>query len=115
MGTDIEQCEKVDESLLRGLLKAHAKISLEALYLETGSIPIKYIIKNRRLNYLYTILTKENEELIKEIYCAQKANPTEGDYCKLIEADEEEINLRLTEKEISQMTERKFKEIVKTK
>ena len=49
---DIEHLEKVDEALLRGILRAHSKIALEALYLETGSLPIRYILKNRRLCYL---------------------------------------------------------------
>ena len=37
---DIIPLEKVDEALLRGLLQAHSKIPLEALYMETKSIPI---------------------------------------------------------------------------
>ena len=110
---EIESIEKVDEALLRSLLKAHSKISLEALYLETGSIPIKFIIKHRRLNYLYTIVNKESDELVKDIFEAQKISPMEGDFCKLIEADKEEINLQITETEISQMKESKYKTIVK--
>ena len=42
---DVEQIEKVDEALLRGLLRAHAKVPLEALFLETGTIPIRFILK----------------------------------------------------------------------
>ena len=33
---DINSLEKVDEALLRGILKAHSKIPIEALYLESG-------------------------------------------------------------------------------
>ena len=58
---DIEQLEKVDEALLRGLLNAHSKVPLESLFLETGCIPIKHIIKGRRLSYLHTILQKDTE------------------------------------------------------
>ena len=112
---EIEHIEKVDEALLRGLLKAHSKLALEALYLETGSIPIRYIIKNRRLNYLYTVVAKEKEELVNEIYSAQKASPTEGDFCKLVEADKIEINLQIQDEEISQMNETKYKNIIKFK
>ena len=97
------------------ITKSTLKISLEALYLETGSIPIKFIIKNRRLNYLYTIVNKENDELVKDIYEAQKISPMEGDFCKLIEADKNEINLQITETEISQLKECKYKSIVKNK
>ena len=49
---DIIPLEKVDEALLRGLLSAHSKTPLEALYLESGCIPIRFIIKSRRLMYL---------------------------------------------------------------
>ena len=55
-----EHLEKVDEALLRGILKAHAKVSLEALQLETGTISVKYILKSRRLCYLYTILHRDD-------------------------------------------------------
>ena len=56
---DILLLEKVDEALLRGLLNAHSKVPLESLYLETGCIPNRYIIKSRRLSYLYNILQKD--------------------------------------------------------
>ena len=68
---EIQMIEKVDEDLLRGLLKAHSKIPLEALYLETGSIPIRFIIKSRRLSYLHTILQRESEELVKSVRCTK--------------------------------------------
>ena len=43
---DMIVMEKVDEALLRGLLLAHSKTPLEALYLETNSVPIRFIFKN---------------------------------------------------------------------
>ena len=113
--SEIEHLEKVDEALLRGLLRAHPKIPLEALYLETGSIPIKYILKNRRLSYLYDIITKEDEEIVKEIYNAQKISPTDGDYSKLVEADKIELNISLEDIYISKMKQRKYKSFIKTK
>ena len=48
--------EKVDESLLRGLLQAHPKMPLEALYLKTKAVPIRYILASRVIIYLHTIL-----------------------------------------------------------
>ena len=44
---DLNILEKVDEALLRGILKSHSKIPLEALYLETASIPIRFIVASR--------------------------------------------------------------------
>ena len=52
---EIEMLEKVDEDLLRGIIKPNSKIPTELLYLETGSLPIRFILKSRRISYLYTI------------------------------------------------------------
>ena len=49
---DLNVLEKVDEALLRGLLMAHAKIPLEALFLESSSIPIRFIVSSRRLMFI---------------------------------------------------------------
>ena len=65
--TELEMLEKIDEDLLRRLLKAHSKIPKEVLYLETGSLPIRFILKCRRILYLQTILKRHPEELIREI------------------------------------------------
>ena len=84
---EIQMLEKVDEDLLRGLLKAHSKIPTEVLYLETGSLPIRFILKSRRISYLQTILKRHTEELIKEIYNVQKNDPIKGDFHDLVIED----------------------------
>ena len=56
---DIITLEKVDEALLRGLLQAHSKIPLEALFLETKAVPLRYILASCRIMYLYNILQKD--------------------------------------------------------
>ena len=56
---DVETLVRVDESLLRGLVNAHSKVPKEALYLETGEIPLNYIWAARRLMFLQTILKRD--------------------------------------------------------
>ena len=112
---DIIMLEKVDEALLRGLLSAHSKTPLEALYLETGCLPIRFILKSRRLMYLHNILQKSDNEMIKKIYKTQKENPSLGDFSEIIKDDKKTISLNLTETEISNLRKNKFKEIVKKK
>ena len=46
---ELNKLSNVDEYLLRKILQAPAKTPIEALYLETGCIPIKYLVKQRRL------------------------------------------------------------------
>ena len=93
---DIIPLEKVDEALLRGLLSAHSKTPLEALYLESGCIPIRFIIKSRRMMYFQNIIKKDEKEMIKKFYETQKANPSPGDFSEMIKDDARSINLNLT-------------------
>ena len=75
---DVILLEKVDEVLLRGIMSAHPKIPLEALYLETRSLPIRYILASRRIMYLHAILQKDESEIVRPVYEAQKNDPIPG-------------------------------------
>ena len=113
---DIESLEKVDEALIRGILGAHAKIPKEALFLETGTIPLRYIIKSRRMSYLKTILDRDSDELIREVYDAQKVDPTPGDFADLVAKDAEEIKVDIQdENAIIAMKTKHYKTNIKTK
>ena len=90
---DIIQLEKVDEALLRGILGGHPKIPLEALYLETKSIPIRFIVASRRILYLHNILQKDKNEILSKIYKAKKMKPSPGDFVNLVKNDLENIGL----------------------
>ena len=83
----VVKLQQIDEALLRGILKAHAKTPQEFLYLETGATPIKYILAQRRINYLRHIISRSDNELIKKVFIAQKENPTRGDFIRLVEKD----------------------------
>ena len=54
---EIKLLEDVEEYFLRSIFKAHRKTPLEFIYLESGSVPIKFIIASRRMNYLLNILS----------------------------------------------------------
>ena len=64
---DIKRLEEVDEHLLRSLVHGHAKTPIEFLYLETGAIPIRYVIGSRRICFLQTILQRKDGELTKRV------------------------------------------------
>ena len=69
--TNIVQPEKIDEQHLRFLVNSHSKTAREFLYLELGTIPIRYILVARRINFLQTILKRDKEELTKRILDVQ--------------------------------------------
>ena len=109
----IEELEVMDRSLLKYILNAHSKVQNEFLYLETGALRIKEIIMSRRCLYLQTILKRDNEELTKKIYNAQKANPIKGDWILMVKKDFEEIGLIFNEEEIIKESKFQFKERIK--
>jgi hypothetical protein len=110
---DTEALEKVDEGLLRSLLRSYPKCPLEFLYLETGSIPIGHIISSRRIMYLRTILRREEEELIKRVFKEQERNTTPGDFVELVKADLEKYNMVYDEESIQASQEDNFKTLLR--
>ena len=109
----IKAFEKVDEALLRGILASHSKGPVPALYMEVAQLPVRFILASRRILYLHNILHRNEKELIKKVYNAQKADPSKGDYCKLVESDMNMIDLKLTEQEITNISRFEFKTVVR--
>ena len=55
----IRMLEEVDNHLLRSMFKSHPKTSTAFLHLETATLPIRFIIASRRLNYLHNIYVEK--------------------------------------------------------
>jgi hypothetical protein len=107
--------EQVDEFLLRGILQAHSKTAKEVLHLDTGTVPLRYVIKNRRLNYLHHIVTRDKNELISRVFFAQVRSPVKNDWAVLVGKDLTEIDFKLSHSAIAKMKKEKFKTIIKRK
>ena len=74
---EITELEMVDNLLLRRILAAHSKTPKELLYLETGNIPVRYILMARRINFLHYILNENEDSLLHNFSQAQE-KPSEG-------------------------------------
>ena len=72
--TGIANLDKVDNNLLRAICNAHSKTPVEFIYLESGCIPLRFVMQSQQLMYLHHILGRDEKELIKRIYIAQKEN-----------------------------------------
>ena len=101
---DIAILSRVHESLLAGLVSAHSKAPKEALFLETGTLPINYVLAARRLIYLQNILKRDNTELLKKVYLSQKANPKKGDFVDLVSENAKLVELDIKEEDIENMS-----------
>ena len=113
---DIDRLEGVDRMFLRRILHVPTSTPTTALYLETGSIPIRLVIKMRRILYLHHILTRDNDALIKRAFLAQVKQPVKGDWCIVVKEDLDYIGLsNLTFETISSVSKESLRTIVKAK
>ena len=113
--SQIEELEILDRNLLRQILDAHSKTAIEWIYMDTGKLKFRYLIRIRRLMYLWHILNRNNSELIRRIYEAQKLSNNTGDWIKLVEADKKELEIDMKDEEIQNVSKDKFKEYVTKK
>ena len=76
-------------------------------------MPIRFILKSRRLNFLYYILSDKEDSLLSNVFRAQVDNPVKGDWVNTIKKDLEELEMNLSFEEIKRNTKEQFKRIVK--
>ena len=112
---DLHDLEVIDHEILKAVIGGQAKSQTEMLYLETAQTPIKNIISARRLLYLHNILHRQDGELVKDIYIAMKESPLKEDWIHLVNKDKLDLDLNLSDEEISNLSKYKFKRIVKLK
>ena len=77
--SDLEQLEQIDEQLLRKILEVVAGCPKEMLYLESGSIPIRFIVIFKRVMFLHYILNQDQDSLIRRVFEAKVRNPSRND------------------------------------
>ena len=107
--SDIEQLEQVDQFLLKRILEAPSSTPKVSLYLEMGCLPIRFIIKSRRIMFLHYILNQKQDSLIFKFFKAQLENPVKGDWSEQVKSDISEIDLKLTMEEISILSKESFR------
>ena len=105
----------MDEILLRKIFSAHSKTPLETLYLESGNLPIRFILMSRRLNFLHYILNEDEDSLLRRFFTAQLESPVRGDWVRMITEDMKDLGIDMTMEEIAVTSKLRFKEFIKKK
>ena len=85
------------------------------LYLELGVMPLKHVIRKRRLEFLHYILEQEKESLLSRVFQSQLENPSRKDWITTIKNDLQEIDLNIQFDDIKNMRKDDFKNLVKRK
>ena len=111
----IEKFEQIDKIFLRKLFNCHSKTSIEFLYSESESIPLRFVTSVRRLLYWWHILSVDKSEMIFKVYSAQKLSPVSGDWINMLESDKTQFKIKLSDKEVDSISKQKFKKYVQHK
>ena len=110
-----ELLEKCDRSLLTRLFSVPFSCSYEAVFLETGCLPIRYILKGRRLIYYWTLLNKPDNELVKKFFDIQKQFSSNNDWILQIAEDKKDLNIDISDESIKILKKGAIKKYIKRK
>ena len=113
--SEIKELEDLDKLLLRRLLKVPASSPGESFHLEFGILPVSVIIKARRINYLYYLLSRDRTEMLSIFFMTQWNNPTSGDWTEQVKIDLADFGICPNLDLIRSKSKTTFKNIVKTK
>ena len=111
---EVETLEKVDEQLMRRIMSAHSKTAIPALYLELGCVPIRFIIMQRRIGFLWYILNEPENSLIRNVFNSQLAHPAKGDWCTQVRGDLEKLGLHISFEALARWSVNELKSVLKS-
>ena len=110
---DIKALDKVDISLIRKVLMTSSKVSRSLVLLELGFMSVEFIVKQKRLNYLFHLIQMDEKFIAKKVFLQQTASTMKGDWLKYVHEDMEELQLNYSFEEISNFSKTKWKLTVK--
>ena len=113
--SNIETLEKCDRFLFRKIFNCPVSTPIESFYLETGTMPIRFIIIGRRLLFYWSILNKSENELAKQVLLTQQISPVKNDWCSTVEEDLRSLNIDMHQDTIAAMKKTTFKKLVQSK
>ena len=112
---ELELLETVDVILLRTILGASKGVPKEMIYLELGILPMREIIRQRRLNFLHYILTQDKETILYKVFEAQDKNKNKKDWITSVINDLVEMELNVTFASIQKMGKQQWRNMIRNR
>ena len=113
--SEIQEFENLDKLFFRKLLQVPKSTPTEAFFLEMGAIPIGVIIQARRINYLHSILRRDQSGMLYSFFLTQWYNPSKGDWTVQVQKDLEMFDIECDFEFIRNKSKEAFKKLVKVK
>ena len=112
---DVKKLESIDLLFLRKLFAVPVSTPKASLYLETGCVPLRHIIKGKRIMFLHHILTRNEDALINKVFWAQVSKTAKGDWCQVVREDLDMLGLTMSFNEIAEMSQESLRKLVREK
>ena len=109
----VEWLEEVDFSFFRQLFNAHSKTCKEIFLLESGKIPVRFLISMRRIMFWWHIMHVNKDDMLYRVYRAQKVSPVQGDWINLLNSDKSLFNVNMTDEDLESISSDKLKNYLK--
>ena len=109
---ELELLETVDVKFLRGIFKAPKATPKEMLYLESGCVPFRELIKKRRISFLHYILNEKPDSMINRFLNTQMKSQKPKDWTTQVQKDMKEWKIEMTFEELKGIKKSKLKRIL---
>ena len=112
---EINLSETADVQLLRSILKVPKSTPQEMLYLEMGCVPLRYLIKKRRILFLHYILQENPNSMIHRFLMTQIRTRKKKDWIVQVFSDLKELEIEEDLDIIRKMKKLKLRNILNQK
>ena len=104
--------ESIDLQLLRSIFNVPKSTPKEMFYMEMGCLPLRYLIKKRRILFLHYILNENQKSMIYRFLMTQIKTSKKKDWIIQVMVDLKELNLGEDLEQIRKIKRLKFKDIL---
>ena len=113
--TEVEILEELDRSLLRQIFGTKISCPKEALFLESGVVPIGVLIKSKRINYLHYLVKEDPLSMLSSFFEAQWKYEIKNDWTAQVKLDLEDYGIPIDLDYFKSKSVFSFKKMVKVK
>ncbi len=108
---ELEEIEKIQGEILKGLLELRSTTPYWGVLSETGLWPAKEVIRYKRLMLCHNIVNSTDKRLVKKIVCNQIEDPYPNCWGQIVSDDCKELNINL--EDLWNLNKNDFKKSVK--
>ena len=109
---ELELLESIDVQFLRSILRSPKSTPKEMLFLELGCVPLRDIIRKRRISFLHHILNEDKDSMIFKFLETQMNSRRPKDWITQVLKDIDYLELNLNLDDVKEMKKSKLKTIL---